>query len=73
MLIAILGVASHVNGVSANKYPGVVLSLASMSRPKLNRTALQSGAPLNGLVSTAFPGMGILSMANSAFFVVFEL
>ena len=55
MLTAILGLASHVNGVSANKYPGAVLSLASMLRPKLNRNALQSGAPLNGLVSTAFP------------------
>ena len=55
MLIAVLELASHVNGVSANKYPGVELSLACMLRPKLNRSALQSGAPLNGLVSTAFP------------------
>ena len=55
MLIAILGLASHVNGVSANKYPGAVLLLKSMLRPKLKRSALQSGAPLSGLVSTAFP------------------
>ena len=55
MLIAILELASHVNGISPNKYPGVVLLLVFVLRPKLNRSALQSGAPLSGLVSTAFP------------------
>ena len=55
MLIAILGLVSHVNGVSANKYPWAVLSVASMLWPKLNRSALQSGAPLSGLVNIAFP------------------
>ena len=54
MLIAILGLISHVNGVSANKYPGAVLSFAFVLRPKLNLSALQSGAPLNGLVSITF-------------------
>ena len=55
MLTAIVGLASQVNGVSANKYSFPVLFFASILRPKLNRSALQTGAPRNGLASTAFP------------------